>query len=359
MSAGETSMRRPTTEKPSEPSSVDEVYFPSPEEFSEARAQTEAMVKKNLYPGDWKIIMGLIGTVTVIDGLALWCVSTWIEFNYIDAGWYMWPLPNATGYLMMGVVIAVTVLMLWSYAVSCLCDAGRPSPSWTPVRHIEGIDPEFDPLSPTHKVRWCDICNAYKPPRTHHCGRCGYCVLRMDHHCMWTANCVGYRNHKAFFLFLMYLSALIWMGVMFPCLRIANVVFFDPDGPLALLFNFIDHAPIMFLLWSCMVLQSYVGVLFGEQCQQLFGNITTLEKRDLVALKACWKENTRVTCVRKRLIWPYTLSSVPHNMSFLWHDGYFMALFPTIPPMDMNTATHFEMCPEFVDAMRDESSKSS
>lgn len=30
--------------------------------------------------------------------------------------------------------------------------------------------------------RYCKKCAAYKPPRTHHCRRCGACILRMDHH---------------------------------------------------------------------------------------------------------------------------------------------------------------------------------
>jgi len=31
--------------------------------------------------------------------------------------------------------------------------------------------------------RWCKKCEAWKPPRCHHCRKCGRCVLRMDHHC--------------------------------------------------------------------------------------------------------------------------------------------------------------------------------
>lgn len=31
----------------------------------------------------------------------------------------------------------------------------------------------------------------YKPYRAHHCRHCGSCVLKMDHHCVFTQNCIG------------------------------------------------------------------------------------------------------------------------------------------------------------------------
>ena len=47
-------------------------------------------------------------------------------------------------------------------------------------------------------------CGKWKPMRVHHCRQCGICSLRMDHHCPWTVNCIGAKNHKSFYLFCVY-----------------------------------------------------------------------------------------------------------------------------------------------------------
>jgi len=35
----------------------------------------------------------------------------------------------------------------------------------------------------------------------HHCHTCQACVIRRDHHCLWIANCVGFRNAALFLSF--------------------------------------------------------------------------------------------------------------------------------------------------------------
>ena len=71
------------------------------------------------------------------------------------------------------------------------------------------IGPGFSPLkwhpkdeSDQQFLQYCKICLGYKPPRAHHCRRCGRCCLKMDHHCIWLGRCVGYRNQAAFLIFL-------------------------------------------------------------------------------------------------------------------------------------------------------------
>lgn len=60
--------------------------------------------------------------------------------------------------------------------------------------------------------RFCRKCKVWKPDRCHHCSSCNKCVLRMDHHCPWFAECIGFRNHKFFVQFLGY-SALFCITI--------------------------------------------------------------------------------------------------------------------------------------------------
>ena len=53
-------------------------------------------------------------------------------------------------------------------------------------------------------VRNCITCQQFKPDRAHHCKHCNKCVLKMDHHCPWLGNCIGYFNYKYFLSMIFY-----------------------------------------------------------------------------------------------------------------------------------------------------------
>jgi len=53
--------------------------------------------------------------------------------------------------------------------------------------------------------RFCYVCESNNPPRSHHCGTCNICVLRRDHHCVFTGNCIGLNNQRHFITLSMYL----------------------------------------------------------------------------------------------------------------------------------------------------------
>lgn len=107
------------------------------------------------------------------------------------------------------VVYNVLVFMLlWSYFAAVLTEPGRVPPGWQPSEGDEEAASAEDDRTrsgdPKQGRRFCRKCSAWKPDRTHHCSVCGRCILKMDHHCVWVANCVGVYNYKFFLLFLFY-----------------------------------------------------------------------------------------------------------------------------------------------------------
>lgn len=70
----------------------------------------------------------------------------------------------------------------------------RTSPGHPPTTKFDNV------------VTMCNKCVGPKPPRTHHCSVCAKCVLKMDHHCPWFDNCIGFYNHRYFFLYCTYMT---------------------------------------------------------------------------------------------------------------------------------------------------------
>mmetsp|Transcript_7589 Transcript_7589/g.21621 ORF Transcript_7589/g.21621 Transcript_7589/m.21621 type:complete len:306 (+) Transcript_7589:538-1455(+) len=116
--------------------------------------------------------------------------------------WFENSVPGVTN---LGILTINTAFSIVCYVLCVVKDAGRVPEDWQP-------DEESNQLVVQVKkkgggTRFCQKCEKPKPPRCHHCRVCRRCVLRMDHHCPWVNNCIGHGNYKAFFLFLIYITA--------------------------------------------------------------------------------------------------------------------------------------------------------
>lgn len=72
------------------------------------------------------------------------------------------------------------------------------------VKEMNVADKDFKEFLKSSGRRYCEYCKTLKPERCHHCRQCGTCILRMDHHCNWIYNCIGWTNYKYFLVFLIY-----------------------------------------------------------------------------------------------------------------------------------------------------------
>lgn len=118
--------------------------------------------------------------------------------------------------------------------------------------------------------KWCAQCQLLRPIRAAHCYRCGLCVKEHDHHCIITGGCIGQRNVRLFFFFLLEGQiASFWGGcVTFLCLYYHTEMFSTKALLLLILF---DIFPGMALTWT--VTKLLASILYG------FWTATTTRER--------------------------------------------------------------------------------
>ncbi|KAI1887622.1 hypothetical protein AGOR_G00192210 [Albula goreensis] len=132
-------------------------------------------------------------------------------------------------------------------------------------------------------IRYCDRCQLLKPDRSHHCSVCDKCILKMDHHCPWVNNCVGFSNYKFFVLFLGY-SVLYCMFITATDVRYF-ILFWTVGGSIHKnILKFVDGLPdtqakfhIMFLFFAASMFSVSLFSLFGYHCWLVCKNRSTLE----------------------------------------------------------------------------------
>lgn len=93
----------------------------------------------------------------------------------------------------------------------------RSDPGFVKSHHFRQQGKEYETEGPRQwgvedacqgepKICRVETCQALKIEGVHHCSACNKCVYLMDHHCIWTGNCVGKGTFKFFVLFNVYVT---------------------------------------------------------------------------------------------------------------------------------------------------------
>ncbi|ONI23810.1 hypothetical protein PRUPE_2G209800 [Prunus persica] len=212
-------------------------------------------------------------------------------------------LKSSAGSLNALIFISLASLCLFSFFCCVLIDPGYVPASYVPdIEDSEASDQELKKNGISS--RRCDKCSTYKPPRAHHCRVCRRCVLRMDHHCLWINNCVGYWNYKAFFMLVLYatLGCLYSTVMIIYCASYKDLEYSGSGG----LKVFYVMSGLMMASLSIML-----GTLLGWHVYLIIHNMTTIEYYE--GIRASWLARKSGQSYRH----PYNLSFYKNIISVL------------------------------------------
>ncbi|KAI9093684.1 hypothetical protein K1719_027133 [Acacia pycnantha] len=122
----------------------------------------------------------------------------------------------------------------------------------------------------TVKVKFCDTCLLYRPPRASHCSICNNCVQKFDHHCPWVGQCIAARNYPFFVLFISSTTMLCLYVFVFSWINIGR-----KRGKLE--HNMAHDALSVILIVYCFIVIWFVGGLTVFHLYLISTNQTTYE----------------------------------------------------------------------------------
>ncbi|XP_060523842.1 palmitoyltransferase ZDHHC6 isoform X2 [Cylas formicarius] len=234
-----------------------------------------------------------IAIIKIVTGMTIHCSGMW------------WPSTTLSGFFNTLCFMSLSGLTLYNFLSSMYHGPGYLPLNWMPEKQ----DCQY--------LQFCGVCHGYKAPRSHHCRKCGRCVLKMDHHCPWINNCVGWGNHSHFTYFLLFAT----LGCAHASI-VLSCSLYRAIHRNHYIFNRVTDVPIVYLgIWGMILtvlalgfaigVVAAVGMLLFFQVRSIWRNRTGIE--DWILEKA----NYRRMNSNQMFIFPYDLGTLQNIQQVL------------------------------------------
>ncbi|XP_044255351.1 probable palmitoyltransferase ZDHHC24 [Tribolium madens] len=173
--------------------------------------------------------------------------------------------------------------------------------------------------------RFCTVCECIAPPRSWHCHTCNVCILKRDHHCMFTSCCIGHHNLRYFIVFVFYIFvATVYASYynLFFVLEFAEFGTFESIiklvFPLATLFvDYSRNQMYLFLVLIVLIGGVFTGVLLYFHGDLILRGVVTHERNQKMGLYDLGRRKNVEGALGDRwcLVWlsPFIESKLPHD----------------------------------------------
>lgn len=145
-------------------------------------------------------------------------------------------------------------------------------------------------LGNIYSFKLCETCNIIKPPRSSHCHDCDNCICKFDHHCPWIGNCVGDRNYRYFYLFILLMNFHLFYLLSFSIYHVTEyklpISYDNLNLPEKLEFQKISEFKLrnaeligpIFVIIFCLLAMIFLTGLLGYHTYLILTNQTTKEE---------------------------------------------------------------------------------